>query len=455
MAVPVRRRRPLHLLRTRLVTRIAYVVAAMCLIQYYSLHHSYLEALAEKYSPTIFDTLSRQEQQDISASPLWQLNVESEQEEPRKRLLENRPHWKKLGSGYEGDTFTFNGSAIKIFKPSRSPLRNCVPESDPPAPWPPEIPVSLLLGGHKESQAISPTVSHQPSFLPVQDYFFLLTGDRKWPGEWHLVTPFLSQGTMEQAAKRLREHTPSRTAEQIDARFRQSLNRLLDALGGMHSHYGLCHDDIKMENIFVEDFIPVSSSAETHSDDENRDAHWLLADLGNARQISHSYHTSLLWTHDNGQHPDCRINDVLRLMRTYTQFLQSATMSSETQARAFNDAFLAGTTPWSQLYWYTVTRGHFGGATMAQEVRGLSATAFGPTNTETFLPKSKEEAEGQQRLMKRGLRTSWVSRWLSIDESSSKALAVRRELHHGMMVSEKWAKIFGTMGVLKTPSQSC
>ncbi|KAJ4416816.1 hypothetical protein N0V82_006545 [Gnomoniopsis sp. IMI 355080] len=452
MAVLILRRRPgFH----RLLKRFAYVVIAMALIQFYSLHLSYYEALADKYSPTIFVNLSPSRQESL-ASLRWQVDVATEQNNLRSRLLNNRAHWKILGSGYEGDTFTFNGSVIKVFRPRRSPLRNCVAEGAPQFLWPPEIPISLLLGGSNNSSSLSPVLSDRPSsFLPVQDYFFLPTADDdKRVGEWHLVTKFLSQGTLEHTAKRLRSQFPPPGADQVDARFRPSLNRLLDALGVMHSEYGLCHDDIKIDNIFVDDSTRADPGDDpSRSGGEGRDANWILGDLGNARQVSHSYHASLLWTHDNGQHPDCRVNDVLRLVRTYAIFLQSATTSSKTNKQAYNEAFLGGSAPWAQLYWHTI-RSAWDGATVAHQIRKLSIAAFAPVNDSVSAPIEDEVPQGatSQHVMMADSQLSWFEGWF---DSRTKAMAVERELHTGGSVSEKWAKIFGTMGILKTPSRGC
>lgn len=452
MAVLVRQPRHFYLLNSRLVTRFVYFVIAFALIQYYSLHLSYYEALAEKYSPTTFVNLSLSRQNAL-ASHRWQMVV-GQQDDLRTKLLENRVHWKKLGSGYEGDTFTFNESVIKVFKPDRSPLRNCVAQDAQHFQWPPEIPISLILGGCHNSSITSTSLPDQSSFLSVQDFFFLpVVGDESH-GEWHLVTRFLRQVTLAHAAKRVRREVPSPTVEQVDARFRPSLNRLLDALGTMHSEYGLCHDDIKIDNIFVEDILStvstVASSNRTHPPEGGRDANWILGDLGNVRQISHSYHTSLLWTHDNGQHPDCRINDVLRLIRTYALFLQSATTSSKAQAQAYDEAFLTGSAPWSQLYWHTV-RSAWDGTTVAQDVRKLSTAVFGPVYDSSLIEDETREAGSQPGLIS-GPSFSWSN---GLPDSSIKAMAVTKELKTGGSASEKWAKIFGTMGILKTPSRGC
>ncbi|CAN8100775.1 unnamed protein product [Discula destructiva] len=388
-----------------------------------------------------------------------------EQVQSRTRLLDKRPEWETLGSGYEGDTFTFGRSVIKVFKPDRSPLRNCVPGSRPELQWPSEIPASLLLGGWNRSQHTSSNISDQSNFLPVQDYYFLPTSNTTTSGEWHLVTPFVPQGTLKQLAKQLRKQLPPPTTDQIDAHFRPALTQILHSLDKMHTQYGLCHEDIKVDNILVENsgsVFPLGEERriEPGAGDQSKGAHWLLADLGNVRHISHSYHTSLLWAHDNRQHPDCRTNDVLRVVKTYVQFLESATgttSESEVEAQSFNDAFLAASAPWSRLYWHTVhsaREGTLDGATAAQRISELSRTAFAPVN-DTAASHNGYQGEAALQPVTSLQMLSWFDRWHAIGDSRIKAMAVRKELRTGMSLSEKWAKLFSTMGILKTPSRGC
>lgn len=442
----LQRRRPLHFLHFRLLNRLIYVTIALGLIHLYYLHILYYQALTDKYSPTIIPSLI---QEELPLRDRW--TAESrEKEDFRRSLLDSRPLWKRLGSGYEGDTFTFNGSAIKVYKPDRSPLRNCVADSATETSWPPEIPISLLLGGLEDFTSSLAGHSDEASFLPVQDYFFTPTANDNVNGEWHLVTRFLVQGTLEHAARRLRAEAPAPDVEEIDVRFRPSLNRILDALAEMHSQYGLCHDDIKIDNVFVDDLAFTASNPDRNqSESAGRDRRWYLGDLGNARHLSHSYHTSLLWTHDNGQHPDCRINDILRLVRTYALFLQSATASSEAQSQLYNDDFMRGSAPWSQLYWHTVNSA-WDGDTVAEDVRKLSSMTFAPLHENA--PVQDEDQMTTRHQIRPGYQEIWFD---GLFTSGAKALAVEKELKTGGSVSEKWARIFGTMGILKTPSRGC
>lgn len=465
--VSVRRRRySTSLIRSRTFHRISALVTFLICFQLYLLHHAYYEALIEKFSPTLFAQLSHQ-QEDMLASRGWELGTE-DNDGQRKMLLDNRGRWKKLGSGYEGDTYAFEDAVIKVFRTGRSPLRNCLPGSAPKIAWPPEIPASLLLGGLQPSQERSDVVPDQTDFVPVMDYFFIPASAAHEVGEWYLVTPFLRSGTLEHLAERLRGSGRSLTPEEVDARFRPSFDRLLQSLDHMHSNHGLCHDDIKLDNIFVTHF--TSSAADDsgiHSaQDYLEDSHWVLADLGNARQPSHQYHSSLLWTHDNGQHADCRVNDVVRLVKTYVMFLQSVVAATESVR--FGEAFLDGSSPWSQLYWYIINaaaaRGHLDGTMVAKHVRQISTTILAPTEagfrtTQTFLAGSvpaQPGLEAGRRNQNETVQGLIRSRPFLFGHGVFRVSdPVRQELHQGMSVSEKWAVIFGKMGFMETPFKHC
>lgn len=464
--VRVRRRRySISLIRSRTFHRIIAVIIFLICIQLYLLHHAYHQALIEKFSPTLFAQLSQQ-QEDALASRGWELGAEDDNGQ-RKTLLDNRGRWKKLGAGYEGDTFAFEDAVIKVFRTGRSPLRNCLPGSAPKMAWPPEIPASLLLGGLQPSQERSGVVPDQTDFVPVLDYFFIPASAAHEVGEWYFVTPFLRSGTLEHLAERLQSSGRSLTPEGVDARFRPSFDRLLQSLDHMHSNHGLCHDDIKLDNIFVTDFTSsAADGSDMHSAQDNlEDSHWILADLGNARQPSHQYHSSLLWTHDNGQHADCRVNDVVRLVKTYVMFLQSVVASTE--GVRFDETFLDGSSPWSQLYWYTINaagaRGHLDGTVAAKHVHKISTTILAPTEaelaTQTFPAGSvpgQLDLEAGRRNHNETVQDLIESRpFLVGHELFHMSDPTRRELHKGMSVSEKWAVIFGKMGFMKTPFKHC
>lgn len=458
-ALTLGHRGPLRLLRSRPAQRLISLILALAGLQFYLLHSEYSSALAAKYSPTLFTRLSLRDK-ELLESHYWKMDA-SDQNKRREQLLNSRDQWRRLGSGCEGDTFSFNNSVIKVFKPGRSPLRNCVPNSASELRWPPEIPVSLLLGGLSDQQYGA--ISDRTDFLPVYDYFLSPTEDSS-PGQWHLVTPLMKTGTLEHLSKRLQNQSTSQTAEDVDARYRTSFNRLLKALNIMHVHR-LCHDDIKMDNIFVADSTQPSGNTSSPSE---KDAHWLLADLGNTRQANHSYHSSLLWAHDNGQNTDCRINDVVRLLKSYLIFLQAAAGPRDSST-AFNKAFLTTSAPWSRLYWYTMNSAHgnLDGATAAQQILKMSTGVFAPDERFAKLELYQRAApvvsvaysgnDDWKTLSQPRLKdTSWSAKfWPGSGRVTQEATLVADQLRTGMSASERWARIYGTLGILPIPSGQC
>lgn len=457
LTIRITHRGPLRLLRSRPAQRLICLILALAGLQLYLLHSEYYSALVAKYSPTLFTRLPLRDE-DLLGSMRWQVDTDDKNQR-REQLLNRREQWKRLGSGCEGDTFSFNSSVIKIFKPGSSPLRNCVPNTKSRLRWPTEVPVSLLLGGLSDQR--DDTISDRTDFLPVYDYFLLPTGDST-PGQWHLVTPFLKTGTLEHLAWRLQNQSTPQTAEVIDAHYRPSFNRLLKALSRIHSQHELCHDDIKMDNIFVMD--SAQGSGNTSSIPSAREAHWLLADLGNARQTNHSYHSSLLWAHDNGQNADCRVNDVVRLLKSYLLFVQSAVRAGDSR-NAFDGAFLAASTPWSRLYWYTINsaRRHLDGVTASRQILAMSTGPFAPGDSSeaSELPQPSTQVmsaypDWEDLSQPRLHRISW-SEWIwpGFGGSVEEATLVSQQLRMGMRASERWAKIYGTLGILPIPSEQC
>ncbi|KAH7116571.1 hypothetical protein B0J13DRAFT_653575 [Dactylonectria estremocensis] len=246
----------------------------------------------------------------------------------------HRHEWKSLGAGSEGEAFTHNGTVIKVYEKAHHPFRNCVPDTSPEVRWPTEIAASLLLGGTADSQ------------LSQQDMEFL-------PGEprWHFLTQFLPFGNIMKLAKHLRNSEHTYTAHELDLVFRPSLERLLQALTRMHSQHNLCHDDIKPDNIWLSEV-----------------KHWILADLGNVREPSHPYHSSILWSRLNENLPDCRVNDVMRLLKSYLLFLRA----SVDDTAAFDTQFFQANEGWAQLYWNTLNTVQADELVSASSVQTLS-----------------------------------------------------------------------------------
>lgn len=315
----------------------------------------------------------------------------------RSDIWQHREDWTPLGSGFEGDTFLYKNSVIKTFKTIQSPLRNCLPADISPAlapterRWPSEIPASMLLGGlaaggQNEGQAVPDHVD----FVPVRD-FFLAPVSEAGTATWHLVSPFLPSGHLYKLAKRFSSSPTPPSARALDAQFRPSLNKLLSALDDMHNEHNLCHDDIKPDNIFV------TSYSTSNESDAAADTHWLLADLGNVRQIDHPYHSSQLWGPRNGQLVDCRANDVVRLVKSYVKFLQLGSFpaagdnAAGSPAPDFSQAFMQGTEPWSRLYWDVLAEHN--GPRPGNDVApaGLkAATTVGPGAAAAALIKSEQ-----------------------------------------------------------------
>jgi serine/threonine protein kinase len=105
-------------------------------------------------------------------------------------------------------------------------------------------------------------------------------------------------------------------------------SHLLQDLHTLHKR-GYCHDDVKPQNIFIE-------SPE----------HWLLGDLGNARNVEHGWHSTNLWRRRN-QWSDCQLNDIRRALKSYMFFLRDACDDAD----AFDYVFLHAETEWARLYW--------------------------------------------------------------------------------------------------------
>ncbi|KAF2275295.1 uncharacterized protein EI97DRAFT_451188 [Westerdykella ornata] len=278
----------------------------------------YRSELGAKYSPTEFARPDRAIR-ETEASHLEFVDT----------LLAHRNQWQVLGSGWEGKTYTFNSSVIKTFVPGQSPFRNCV-SGDPNMRWPAEIPASVEVGGIWSAEADAKE-KYPSGFLPVQAYFMATSLPRRAP-EWHLVTPLVAGGNLPSLAKRLRQQSSSNSFSQLDLTYRATFHKLLRTMETLHRK-GFCHDDIKPSNIFVES-----------------DTQWILGDLGNVRQLSHPYHSSHLWIEDNKQLADCRANDVIRVLKSYLQFLRTASNNTE----QLDLALVHGTGSLGRLFWWTL-----------------------------------------------------------------------------------------------------
>lgn len=220
-----------------------------------------------------------------------------------------------------------DGKGEVVVKTISEHARNALPDYLRPAfanytdHWPSEIDASLSLGPQ--------STTTESGYVPVLDYFIThnIGGTPKHPRwAWTLVTPFITGGTLVEFAHRLRR--TGQTVEQLDQSYRGPFNHLLRDLHALHEQ-GYCHDDVKPQNIFIE-------SPE----------HWLLGDLGNARNLEHGWHSTHLW-HRRNQWSDCHLNDLRRALKSYLFFLREACDDAD----AFDYEFLHANNEWAGLYW--------------------------------------------------------------------------------------------------------
>jgi hypothetical protein len=414
--------RSTYRLKRTVVRRLALIVGVCCAVQFLKLHVLARQSLEAKYTTTTFSG---------PAELLFRYDslLDGEIAANRSALIAAKASWRPLGSGCEGSTFFWNQQVIKTFKPKGSPLRSCLPlelagdsqsterqTCSPGIRWPTEIPASLAMG-----------TTH--GFLPVCDAFFASSSPEQ-EAQWHLVTPLMAGGTLQALAKTIaRNQTDTDLSiHTLDVRFRPRFNELLAALVMLHSR-GLCHDDLKLDNIFVDE--PITEE----------DGSWLLGDLGNVRETSHPYHTSRIWTHSNKQLPDCRANDALRATKTYLQFLRYAIDSSPSTRSGFDKALLEAKEPWARLLWRS------NGAGNNLRTGSVLQWSTGDEN-----PMSLASSDPVAHF---GLAVSWTKwlllpfhGWQSTHERAS-ALALK------ITASDAWAKILGLTWVLGVPVGRC
>lgn len=411
-----------------MVLLLAIIVGAFHCIERF---HTYRAALLLKYTPTTFPRLTLEEQAAL-ANPRWQwadydsLDGRSLSEPySRQKLLADNHEWSRLGAGWEGETFMYGDLAVKVYKQNRAPFRNCVPGWSPELRWPTEISASLILGGMSESQS----VSKDDFFLPITDYFLSPPiGDQ--PPQWHFITPFMRNGNIEGLSAKLWAEEKDYTARDLDIIFRPSLERILQALNRMHMDYDLCHDDLKLDNIFLG-----SNTGEEIKPNET--THWLLGDLGNAREKDHPYHSSMLWLQRKRNLADCRANDVVRLIKTYADFLRQ----SVADVSEFDREFFEASQPWSRLFW------SISDAAQSEKLPTASST-IERSVTEFAAGGTPFETIGRQPTGLNNLVTRLVwGRWWILSKATHDAIRVS--------ASEKFARIWGMVRLFGVPAQSC
>ncbi|ROT41165.1 hypothetical protein SODALDRAFT_113265 [Sodiomyces alkalinus F11] len=475
---------------SRLASRLLALVGFVALFHLVDLHLHFREALRAKYLPTRFTLLSAEDEALLSRPGWVHQDGPSQPTEniDREVLLANRQEWRRLGGGREGEAFVYDGSVIKIYNDGTSPFRNCFPGDATSLPWPAEIPATLLLGGFQGYQEGTDEDEDEASmfrsgFMPVRDYFLASVpashGGPTSP-KWHLVTPFLSSGTLETLASRIRREgeansqspsspSPPPSYREVDRRYRPAFEGLLAALERMHEQRQLCHDDIKPENIFV------ASDPMQHGE---RPARWVLADLGNARHPDHAYHrSSALWTADTNQLRDCRANDVVRLVKSYAAFVRAACADRA----AFDAAFAEGVGPLSRMYWAVVAKmmdrenGRFekadgGGVFAARAAAHLSRFYSGSTETDSDYREYGDEEDAAR--LGTGVEEEGSGRWSQHERGKgSQGLlgqmlrsltgfeegALRVEVSRALRVgaSERMGTVFGLSPLLGVPVSGC
>jgi hypothetical protein len=411
---------------------VAIILAAFHFLDNFQRHRA---ELAIKYTPTKFGRFSTMIEMSLKNHP-WEQDGgpppnEMGERYSREDALAHRDEWEQLGRGFEGRVFKYQGNVIKVFSSERAPLRNCMPGTEPRLRWPTEIPASLILGGPASEQRSQ----NRAGFLSVVDYY-LSPGTGFEAGEWHLVTPFLPLGNLGKLVHQLRRSGNSYTARDLDIMFRPSIERLLEILGGMHLDSGLCHDDVKLDNIFLGSSQPVLDTPKLEAGSATE---WLLGDLGNVRERDHPYHSSNLWTL-SGNLPDCRANDVLRLLKVYMTFLRES-MADPTK---FDEEFFQDSQPWSRLFWSVWED--------AREGRGLSASSASELSRErahrpTDKPRENAYIDRQPRS---GSNFLWR---MIAGDSVARHWAVKKTLRTsaGDAVARKW----GLVLLLSVPRGAC
>ncbi|KAI9786557.1 MAG: hypothetical protein M1816_007881 [Peltula sp. TS41687] len=193
-----------------------------------------------------------------------------------------------LGRGCEGVTRLYEDRVtgqVVVIKSWFEPGRNRLPAEmqevfhDLMPKWPAEIPATLVFAGLDANSQTTEASYDRLGFLPAVEYFAATSSKNarsKNQHTWHLVTPYISGGTLEDPAAWIRQEGLN-TPQDLDVEFRSSFNRTLVLLETLHTK-GYCHDDVKMDNILV--LGPYD---------------WILSDLGNVREIQHPYHYNPDW----------------------------------------------------------------------------------------------------------------------------------------------------------------
>jgi serine/threonine protein kinase len=239
------------------------------------------------------------------------------------RIDDKYTYLRHLGSGQEGFVDLYidesSGEAV-VVKQMVTMARNPIPAKllgdfiETTTTWPTEIEAGLLLADNEGEQP----------YVRILDYFILRSAGG-W--SWAMVAPLMTEGTLVSLAEKERSQS-GKTIHEIDSTYRSVFEDLLKGLQPLHTT-GLCHNDIKPNNVFLQN----STS-------------WLLGDLGNVRHPEHPWHFTASWTRQN-QWADCRANDVRRVLKTYLSLLRAASPDRD----VFDDEFWHRHTSWSMMFW--------------------------------------------------------------------------------------------------------
>lgn len=409
-------------------------------------HLIYRAALTLKYTPTTFPHI-RTETEAALGDSSWQWEeADAPSSTPlpsssfdRQDFLNHRSDWHRLGGGFEGEIFQYGDNVAKVFRKTNAPFRNCVPGASPELRWPTEISASLILGGITNGSRGSiegddERIDKDAIFLPVTDYFLAPKARGEQP-RWHFLTPFLPLGGLGKLAKRLRHEDRPRTTRELDTLFRPSLERLLRGLDEMHTTHELCHDDVKLDNIFI-------ASPRSDGPQAYEATHWMLGDLGNVREVDHPYHSSLVWLEKGRNLPDCRATDVLRLLKVYISFLRQSVRDTA----SFDKALFRGAEPWSALFW-SVRHAAWG----IGEMRLLSAASALDMSQAKYRTIDLPNMSGQIGPHIPELRSPWYR--MLVGERRILAMATGKLLD--VRTGEAMAKAWALAPILGTPSSPC
>ena len=282
-----------------------------------------------RYKPTVFRSLPYVPCELLFPQPRKPFRTLHTTGDIDARYIFERP----LSYGCEGETSIYTDTSLGGAPPSNQVViktfhtntrTNPLPEHLIPGfdteSWPSEIPATLYFANSRCPAAFSAgddKCRTGAGFMYATDYFVISTPNGK---EWRLVTPYTEKGTLEILAALLK-HRGMRPGV-LDRIYRSRFRGILEALHEMHDA-GYCHDDVKMENIFVS-----STNA------------FLLGDLGNVREHNHEFHT-------NVDPSAFRRADAERAVCSYMAFLRAASG----EIGWFDAAFEKRDEEWSRFYW--------------------------------------------------------------------------------------------------------